>query len=490
MKTFCLLIVGLFVFCLSLQVQSQVVYTKSYDIEYDGFESTDVFEHEGHYYVASNDFSYLSESDLYGYLFRLSEDFTVIDTLEIDYEAIIGRSDMARGEFMVVNGQLEFVGVGSYRDDLTNGQLSLQDTTFFFRLGIADDFSISAIDKIPVSTFYYRLEDVIYDEAHEQYLFSVSGDFLFEYWIGSVNHDFTTAMRSESKEHPFGNIFYDNPLLVTKLILHEEAICLKINQVEMEVYNQALEFDSVFQIPQVDWSTPFYAWMSRGVKRIDDTYLQASSSLNRTHVLHLSLPGEFIQEFSIWHQDSVVTESLFKCLDINEDLDLFLGMHIRSEEEEYARNMKVVKCDTLGNVSWQSVFGEGLDVRYMHREIYCTSDGGVLMLANRYSDPSTDLADGLVLYKLSDTGEIVGVTELASPYTGIKLFPSPASDVVYLPLEFMGFEYQMIDMTGGVVLRGRISDSVMDVSGLNPGSYILNLVSGSKNYSQAFVVNR
>ena len=49
----------------------------------------------------------------------------------------------------------------------------------------------------------------------------------------------------------------------------------------------------------------------------------------------------------------------------------------------HTKCIKVIKCDTLGNVIWQRVIGEGLDVKYIVRKALALEEGGVLIAAER-----------------------------------------------------------------------------------------------------------
>lgn len=478
---------GFIVCSFQIQLCGQI----SYSGQYIDMESTDVFEHEGHYYIACNDFAGIAINDLYSYILKISPDFSQVDTLTLDFSPILGRAEYVRGEFIKRGGELEYVGMGAYRHDLSNAMESLEDTTYLIRFVINDDFSIGDMDEIAFPQGYFSLKDLVYDNVNQRYVFSATANNILYYWVGAIESTFESIQHSNIRVHNIGSIFSgDNPLVLTKVIPREDEIFLRIDQFHTEIYSEDLVFDSVYTIPQVNWTTPYYGWMSHGLVDMENSYFVASSRFNRSYVLHLAYPGQYIHEFSFFHGDSVVTESLYKCLDSDADQNLFIGMHIRSEEEDHPHHMKVIKCDTLGNLIWQSTFGEDEPVRYQHREILTTSDGGVLMMADRYSDPDSDFPDGMILYKLNGNGSVLGSMELDITRSALLVYPNPASDYIRIPKELVGLDFGVYSSEGKQVLGGSLSGETIFIEQLNEGVYTLSVHADTRSYSSQFVVRR
>jgi hypothetical protein len=105
------------------------------------------------------------------------------------------------------------------------------------------------------------------------------------------------------------------------------------------------------------------------------------------------------------------------------------------------------------------------------------------IIACGYSRTTNPLKDWAWLVKVSKDGCMdtlncfpVSSIEAIKVEKQVKIYPNPASDFIYLDLpEGERAEYQLYDLTGLLIKSGLQSDSKIDISGLPPGGYILQI---------------
>jgi len=102
------------------------------------------------------------------------------------------------------------------------------------------------------------------------------------------------------------------------------------------------------------------------------------------------------------------------------------------------------------------------------------------------------LPAGGELVQLSNT---TGVDEAFESKVNLTVYPNPATDYVKLDLEeaIDNANIQLLDLTGRVIKSMDASKQInlrMDVSDLNEGIYLLNIISGSKNAAKKIQIIR
>lgn len=452
-------------------------------------ESQGIFEYESHYYVSN-----IENTGLYGdydlTFYKLDIDLNKVDSIVFDLSEEVEEGTLFTGRFEVREGQLEYSGVMSTMDDLSGTMPSLDDSTYFARITFDDSFVVYSFEYKFLAPYFFFFRDIVKNDELQRYEFSCA-DFLIGYWVGFIDFELQESMISDMRFLELAGIEIYNPFHLTKVIDNpfHDGVQLMVHPSKYDFYNSSMQYDSTYVVPLVV-GVPGVPWMTQGVAYLDGSFIVgASNNLNSTF-WKLDYPGIHIDQIGFSFNDSLATSSLYRSLDMDSEKNLYLGMHIRHEDEEYAKNMKVIKCDTLGNVFWQKVFGEGLEVRYQHREIMCTNDGGVLMMADRYSDPEAEEPDAVILFKLDENGQVVGEVEWDRPSFALDVFPNPASEILNLPSGFSGFEFRVYDSSGRNCTSGIIDGSQLDIHGLANGMHILELTKKESLYRIPFVINK
>lgn len=127
----------------------------------------------------------------------------------------------------------------------------------------------------------------------------------------------------------------------------------------------------------------------------------------------------------------------------------------------------------------------------------------ITVLASGFLNPANNSdGPGFGLYAaLPAGGELVqlsnttGVDEAFESKVNLTVYPNPATDYVKLDLEeaIDNANIQLLDLTGRVIKSMDASKQInlrMDVSDLNEGIYLLNIISGSKNAAKKIQIIR
>lgn len=147
-------------------------------------------------------------------------------------------------------------------------------------------------------------------------------------------------------------------------------------------------------------------------------------------------------------------------------------------------NVALVKTDALGNVIWQREYGlPSIDIGYA---ILPSPDGGFLVAGRTTSANDEDF----YLLKTDANGLITGVQEPTVPSNQLAVYPNPCHSECSFRAgsDFTG--YRIIDASGKVVRsisRSGKTGSIgnMQVTGLAPGTYLLELIGPSGKSSHA-----
>lgn len=80
-----------------------------------------------------------------------------------------------------------------------------------------------------------------------------------------------------------------------------------------------------------------------------------------------------------------------------------------------------------------------------------------------------------------------GFNELSQP--GLKLFPNPVNDILYLDIPVNRMQLKIIDLSGRVLLHQDVAakENSIDVSTLSPGLYIIQVSNGNSIFNSRFI---
>ena len=109
------------------------------------------------------------------------------------------------------------------------------------------------------------------------------------------------------------------------------------------------------------------------------------------------------------------------------------------------------------------------------------------MLQLRYSD--------LTVLASSHGRGLFTTTYLVDPFTGAaqespattSVYPNPSSGLVYLPGEWVGAQYQLLNLNGQLVEEGKLP-SILDLSDCKPGTYVLQVEGKEERISHKLIL--
>jgi len=416
-------------------------------------------------------------------IYRLDHNLNgILDSVNIDYTDYIQFPDVALGNLVKRNGSLEYVGIAGH---LTNyaPEPFLNDSAVFIRLSIEDELSTYLLEKVGLLDDYLMSTDFVYDETNQRYV-GTAFESIPTYRVISVDTDLGLGDISDGQYHspdPEWNINF-----LSKVILppFSSTIYPRFNISGYDVLDSELDFISNSYPPIFD--PVYHLVMSQSMKLYGDRIftMAPEGAGSFISISKYTFPWDNGSNFMFPFPDSSATGSVFRGLDMNEDHDLLLGVHLKAEGEDYAKALKVIKCDTLGNILWQRTLTEGLDVRYVMKKVLATSDGGAVIAAERYRNPSSQDADGIILYRLDENGLVLDVNEPAIPLPQITLYPNPVKDHLFIINASIKARYHVMDMRGALLKEGFLSGGSIDMSDLGSGLYLIELVEDGSRFIQ------
>jgi hypothetical protein len=75
-------------------------------------------------------------------------------------------------------------------------------------------------------------------------------------------------------------------------------------------------------------------------------------------------------------------------------------------------------------------------------------------------------------------------------FPGVRIYPNPAKDILYVKSDLENFEYAIISILGNVVSKGKLfkSETQIDVSNINSGVYFLVLKSENGKFIEKLII--
>lgn len=146
-------------------------------------------------------------------------------------------------------------------------------------------------------------------------------------------------------------------------------------------------------------------------------------------------------------------------------------------DENIVHTFPVVFCTKQNSISQDLVFVKPSDDQIVHFDSFPNS--GINLYA---------------LYGINLNGDtsIIGYTQIfygsKQQKNGILLYPNPCfTDKIYISSENLYLLYQIKDLQFNLILEGIISNNVIDVSTLKPGTYIINFPNSSPPEHKVFI---
>lgn len=144
----------------------------------------------------------------------------------------------------------------------------------------------------------------------------------------------------------------------------------------------------------------------------------------------------------------------------------------------------VNNLDSTLNLRWQKIFGG--DAYYYVESILATSDGGCLLLGDRYDHLAQNDLREIYILKVDENGNIAPTSTNPGEIMPIEVivYPNPCASTLYIQAteQCKSSTFAIYDFTGRQMLSKSISGSSaqIDVSGLQRGMYLYRMVSNGK----------
>jgi hypothetical protein len=152
----------------------------------------------------------------------------------------------------------------------------------------------------------------------------------------------------------------------------------------------------------------------------------------------------------------------------------------------------LIKLDQNLNMIWSKSLKS--DVSYQLFAIHPTSDGGVIMVGQRWDWVSNPNQDSLSLYivKLDSNGVSTDVSEINLSNIEFKIYPNPSSHQIRIDMgnSYKENQFELIvnSISGHQVSKTKFSNYLdLDISRWENGSYIFTLMSGNQITQQKFI---
>ncbi|REJ82859.1 MAG: T9SS C-terminal target domain-containing protein [Bacteroidetes bacterium] len=135
-------------------------------------------------------------------------------------------------------------------------------------------------------------------------------------------------------------------------------------------------------------------------------------------------------------------------------------------------------------------------VNLLYRDFVNQPDSNIIILQSGRDINNTTAGSKFTVDDLEFTGYI-GIQENFNPVKSVTLYPSPASDVLYIKTELkqnLKLQYNIYDISGRFAAAGVIEpgQTGVEVGQLSPGKYHLQIAGdkGERYYSGSFLINR
>ncbi len=164
---------------------------------------------------------------------------------------------------------------------------------------------------------------------------------------------------------------------------------------------------------------------------------------------------------------------------------LVSGRETRTLEDNIPKGM-LCKVDENGNI----IFRKQYTIDNHERAYFRYADfGDDYILAVGALQETINSPTKLFVVKTDLNGNVTSLPShgLAA---NVRVYPNPATDILYvdMPKDAGGFaQYEIFDLQGRLLVRGRLHGNSIDVSGFSQGMYILTIETGGQRHSVKWV---
>jgi hypothetical protein len=124
---------------------------------------------------------------------------------------------------------------------------------------------------------------------------------------------------------------------------------------------------------------------------------------------------------------------------------------------------------------WEYWYGG--DAYYFLYSILATSDGGCLMVGNRYDYEVQEQERDIYVVKVNSDGLIVWTQEIDPGQAMFSIYPNPGKDLIQIKMPSGEFEFELFDLNGQILIRQQVSNqmNLINTSHLKAGIYFYRI---------------
>lgn len=148
----------------------------------------------------------------------------------------------------------------------------------------------------------------------------------------------------------------------------------------------------------------------------------------------------------------------------------------------------LLKTDMNGDTTWTHRYGGGFSEGIS--DICTTPDGGFLFCG--YTESYGLGGSDIYLVKTNENGLLTGIDEEMDRLTVVEVAPNPGNGVFHLRNCPEDLKYMIYDVNARIIAQNKPvsgSDEIIDIRGVSPGIYIIQLISSSQTRSVRILVN-
>jgi hypothetical protein len=125
---------------------------------------------------------------------------------------------------------------------------------------------------------------------------------------------------------------------------------------------------------------------------------------------------------------------------------------------------------------WENWYGG--DAYYFLYSILATSDGGCLMVGNRYDYEIQEQERDIYVAKVNSEGLIVWTQEIQTEKALFTIYPNPGGNQVNIKMPHGEFDFELYGLNGQVLIKEQVNNemNILNTEQLKPGIYFYRII--------------
>lgn len=167
-----------------------------------------------------------------------------------------------------------------------------------------------------------------------------------------------------------------------------------------------------------------------------------------------------------FHNNLVYSSVTNQTCDFRDTLYDITGFNALSGSDGYAIN---------NNIAANPMFADAANSDFhLLSNSPCINTGGALLSSYDYDGNTIPFSNTLPDIGIYEYQGLISATDYPN-LNELLVFPNPTTHKIYISTDFQNYNYQLISLTGNIVLQGKLQTNEIDVSEIKSGIYILKL---------------